>query len=111
MKIPQLHPRDLLADMKDHLNCTPATVAVVKHHLVVAGGEVEIVLGSADECQIQLSTAARTAELSMALKRLLNVWDDAPQWIWQLDAMLDPHIRLIASQEARNRRPDDNTPQ
>jgi hypothetical protein len=91
----QLHPAYLLASATSLAPVTPPVHAKPLLGLVSETGDVEMVLAKDDAgFQLQLSSPARIKELSEALKRLLNTWDaDAPIWLWQLDALLDPSLR------------------
>lgn len=103
---PQLHPRDLLAGMRNQLITTPAVIVKLQHHMLSDNGEVEMLLGQDGSFQLQCKTSEASMQLCQALHRLLNVWDiNAPRWIWQMDAMLDPVLRQIALDEAKNIRP------
>jgi len=102
---PQLHPRDLLSGMRDELITTPALTVKLKHHLLSDNGEVEMLLAQDGSFQLQCKSSEATMQLCHALHRLLNVWDiEAPRWVWQMNAMLDPVLRQIALDEAKNTR-------
>ena len=93
--VPFLHPRDLLAKVSKILLPTKEVPAKLKAHLVSEDGAVEILLAVDGSCQIQMSPAAAD-QMRLAMSRLLNVWDGAPRWCWQLDALLDPIARDIS---------------
>lgn len=82
-----LHPSDLLKDMTDVFTPGKLVGAQVLHQLL--GEHVEIrTAKDLRGVSLHILDEQGMREMKTMLQRALNVWDEAPQWIWQLDAML-----------------------
>lgn len=99
---PDLHPRALLKDMVEGLVETPAQFARPFLSMKMADGDVLAVRGTTGELQLQIMSHTSKEQFREALSRMLNVWDSAPLWLWQLEALLSNQSVAIAQQESKN---------
>lgn len=95
---PQLHPVDLLMGMtRTH---QPTTDKLVKLEVQMHAKDDAVVmqLATGDEgLQLHLKSPQAIEDMREGLRKMLNVWDiNAPMWLWQLDAFLDPVARELS---------------
>jgi hypothetical protein len=97
--VPNRHPTYLLHGMTfGFIQPTAASHTKPQVALVDTFEGFQMVLGAnGNAFELQLETNQRIEELREVLNRALNSWDqDAPKWVWQLDAFLNAELRQVA---------------
>lgn len=106
--LPNLHPAHLLRNLSDQAVSVTPVPAKLQHVLISDDAKAEMyVAKDGVGFQLHVHGEEHMKELYTVTQRALNVWDGAPPWLWQMDALLAVSLGAMPMPDFKTIRPED----